>query len=437
MKESSGLLLVRNASCLLVVLVIPSFIASSHAARFHGLGDLPGGPFFSVARAVSADGSVVVGTSQSSNGFEAFRWTATKGMLGLGDLPGGGFQSEASGISSDGGVIVGSGRSAAGSEAFYWTESGGMIGVGDLPGGVFASYASAVSADGRVIAGYSSSTRSGASYAEAFRWTSTNGMTSLGDLPGGDPSSFAFAMSADGSVIVGASGSGNATGGSWEAFRWSAKTGMLPLGDFPGGATNSVAYGISPDGAVIVGRGHTGVEDPFRWTTESGFVHLGFLPCDTWSTAFAASANGAIVVGDPNQSRGDCAFIWDAQHGMRNLRAVLSNDYRLNPAGWQLSSARAITSDGQIIVGSGINPAGQTEAWIADLRPSRLEFTLTGANIVLSWKTNGPTFVLQQSSSLGSPNNWSSNSAPVFRVGDSFVVTNAPMPQRFFRLKTP
>ena len=50
------------------------------------LGELAGGEFRSSANAVSADGSVVVGYSNSAAGPEAFRWTQSDGMQGLGDL---------------------------------------------------------------------------------------------------------------------------------------------------------------------------------------------------------------------------------------------------------------------------------------------------------------------------------------------------------------
>jgi probable HAF family extracellular repeat protein len=53
------------------------------------LGDLAGGDCYSKARAVSADGTVVVGMGTSDSGSEAFLWTAGGGMVGLGDLPGG------------------------------------------------------------------------------------------------------------------------------------------------------------------------------------------------------------------------------------------------------------------------------------------------------------------------------------------------------------
>ena len=54
--------------------------------------------------AVSADGSAIVGASQSGNGREAFRWTPETGMVGLGDLPGGGFGSAA--LAADGRTIL-------------------------------------------------------------------------------------------------------------------------------------------------------------------------------------------------------------------------------------------------------------------------------------------------------------------------------------------
>jgi probable HAF family extracellular repeat protein len=42
-------------------------------------------------------------------------------MLGLGSFGAGGFSSEAFGVSADGSVVVGRSNSAHGSEAFVWT----------------------------------------------------------------------------------------------------------------------------------------------------------------------------------------------------------------------------------------------------------------------------------------------------------------------------
>lgn len=129
---------------------------------FLGLGDLSGGYFNSSAYGVSADGSVVVGLSNSANGDQAFRWTQSGGMVGLGDLPGGGFSSYAKGVSADGAVVVGDSWDASGREAFRWTQSGGMQSVADwlaaagvaVPVGWSLDYATGISADGSVIVGY-------------------------------------------------------------------------------------------------------------------------------------------------------------------------------------------------------------------------------------------------------------------------------------------
>src|SRR5256885_1705488 len=91
------------------------------AASFQGLGDLPGGTFESYAFRVSDDGKVVIGTSKSTSGYQAFRWTAATGMVGLGDLPGGSFYSEGFGVSADGSVVVGVSSGTAGDQAFRWT----------------------------------------------------------------------------------------------------------------------------------------------------------------------------------------------------------------------------------------------------------------------------------------------------------------------------
>ena len=104
----------------------------------------------------SADGSTVVGMARSSQSgmmMEAFVWSSQDGMLGLGDFPQNQFHSYATAVSADGSVVVGSGRSVHGVEAFRWTATSGMVGLGDLPGGQFWSGANDVSRDGNLIVG--------------------------------------------------------------------------------------------------------------------------------------------------------------------------------------------------------------------------------------------------------------------------------------------
>ncbi|NEQ62731.1 MAG: PEP-CTERM sorting domain-containing protein [Moorea sp. SIO4A1] len=96
-----------------------------------GLGDLAGGEILSNATSISNDGLVIVGASSSDNsvdsgGTEAFRWTAENGMVGLGDLAGGNFFSVALAVSGDGSIIVGQSESSRGEEPFIWDSLNGM-----------------------------------------------------------------------------------------------------------------------------------------------------------------------------------------------------------------------------------------------------------------------------------------------------------------------
>lgn len=358
--------------------------ASIHAASFSGLGDLTGGVFNSGAYAVSADGSVVVGASVSGSGSsEAFRWTLAGGMVGLGDLTGGSFSSQANGISNDGLTIAGTGVSTSGGEAFRWTSGTGMVGLGDLAGGSFQSAGHGISGDGATIVGFGVTTAGlGEIGQRAVRWLSGPPIT----LATFDYS-YATAVSGDGATIVGR----QATGAGAEAFRWTLAGGMVGLGSSPGGALSSYAsHAVSADGSVVVGQGFhiVGSEsEAFLWTSGTGLVGLGDLPGGIfYSYAWDVSDDGSFVVGTGRTAAGDEAFIWDSVHGIRNLRDVLISDYgATNLTGWTLSAARAISADGQTIVGDGINPSGQIEAWRVTgvPEPSSALLLLSGALLVL------------------------------------------------------
>ena len=84
--------------------------------------------FYSSARGVTSDGSVIVGTSTTDialTAFEAFRWTGGV-MTSLGDLPDGATDAWAFDVSDDGLIVVGRGSTAAGYEAFIWDADNGM-----------------------------------------------------------------------------------------------------------------------------------------------------------------------------------------------------------------------------------------------------------------------------------------------------------------------
>ncbi len=131
------------------------------------------------ALGMTPDGNTLVGfASGSPNGTQAAIWTSTGGFEFLGDLPGGAIQAQAEAVSADGTVVVGTGRSAAGDEAFRWTSTGGMVGLGDLAGGGFASLAYDVSADGNTVVGMATEATGNV----AFIWTPGGGMQRLLDV---------------------------------------------------------------------------------------------------------------------------------------------------------------------------------------------------------------------------------------------------------------
>lgn len=333
-----------------------SALPAAAQTSFTGIGDLPGGLTESSLEGVSDNGLVAVGTGNIAAGEVAVLWTASGGLVSLGVLPGG-TTSRAFGASADGSVIVGVSR-APFNRAFRWTQAGGMVDLG-LPVGRTQAQAFAVSNDGSVVVGGAADFGGNE---EAFRWTQAGGMVGLGDLPGGAFRAEATGVSADGSVVV---GRGTPASGQ-EAFRWTQAGGMIGLGDLPGGIFFSTAEGVSADGSVVVGRtsSASGFE-AFRWTQGSGMVGLGDLPGGSFdSLATAVSADGSVIVGSSDAGGIDGAFVWTQATGMQSLAAVLTSR-GVNLGAWFLDSPSGISADGSVIIGTGTNPAGANEGWIA------------------------------------------------------------------------
>ncbi len=332
---------------------------SSAQVIFEGIGDLDGGTFNSIAYGVSADGSVIVGVSNSSNGNEAFRWQ-NGSMVGLGDLPFGSFNSVAFGVSADGTTVVGRGASLFGSEGFRWTSGSGIFGMGDLGGGVFRSVATGISADSGVITGDGSPILASL---QAFQWTSSQGMVALGGLAGAlVPYSEGLAVSPDGRTIVGtAQGSDKQ-----QAFRWTAQSGMESLGNLPGGNYGyDYANAVSADGNVIVGNAASanGTGEAFRWTPQTGMVPLGDLQRGPFkSSGLGVSADGNTIVGYGTTLAGEEAMMWDLDNGMQSLRLILIR-YGVDMLKWTPRRATAISGDGSTIVGFTDDPNGKTQAF--------------------------------------------------------------------------
>ncbi len=150
------------AAALAVVAACAADAARAQQAFFMGLGDLPGGEFFSSAQDVSADGSVAVGVS----GGQAFRWTRETGMVALEGTTGAGGMR----VSGDGATVIGRLGSPADS-SFRWTQPTGTV---VLPAGI--TFARNVNGDGSVIVGQRESPFE---ILEAVQWKEGVGVTKL------------------------------------------------------------------------------------------------------------------------------------------------------------------------------------------------------------------------------------------------------------------
>jgi len=352
------------------------------AAYFMGLGDDSAGFGPECASAVSADGSTVVGMGRalvSRAPLEAYVWNADTGLTRLGVLPGKDV-SYATGVSADGSFVVGTSQNIATTNderrAFRWKRETGSIEVFNLILPFHESVANDISADGSTVVGWTGiGSQSSASNYQAYRWAENAGIKVLA---GGTPRSngtfgtIGNAVSADGSIIVGID---RVPFGAFSAVVWDE-------GEFrniaPPGPISSEAEAISPDGSVIVGSVSDiwGRPEASRWT-ENGVEKLGLLPGTYASIAMGASLGGSVIVGIAYSGirLETTVFVWDESSGMRNLKHVLQDDYGLDLTGWHLNGCgpfyggreTGVSADGLTIVGSGTNPSGNVEAWIAVL----------------------------------------------------------------------
>ena len=371
-------------------------------AQFVPLGFLDPDNFGPViAYGISANGGIVVGQSNSPTGLQAFRWTQASGIEGLGAFPnpGGLLGSGARACSADGSVIVGSSLlpnslNEDGSP-FRWTEKTGLVFLGSL-GGTSGGVARGVSSDGSVVAGYSSNVNFNL---EAFRWEN-NVMMGLGDLPGGVFNSQAAAVSGDGSVIVGLASTSASPYN--RSFMWTQAGGTVEI--VP---ASFRAIGMSRDGhfAVGINNGRAARLDlQSNDLTMIPHVAIAGLVNDT-DSAWGANADGSVVVGNHNLSQFNGffgrAFMWDQQHGTRIIRDVLINQYGLGQelAGWELNNATCVSDDGLTMAGYGFAPSGEQAAW-------RVKFSHPCAADISPAPGSGGDGVVNSADLLMIINNW-------------------------------
>jgi probable HAF family extracellular repeat protein len=337
----------RMSAATLSALSVLVLAGTAHSqATFQPLG-FPGGAASSSARSISGDGLTVVGSAGST----VWWW---REVTGAAVIPGSADPSKGVGISQNGSVIVYSKGLGSGSNR-YFPDTGT---IQPLPPGVGTSFPE-----------FGSVSPNGTTFGGAIAvlphdhhvglWSQATGYTSV--VPGVEDQGLVLAFSTDGSVAVGygyafASGTG-------PAFRWTSTSGYASIGYLspPTFGFRSAAYDVTPDGAKVVGFSDSATgRRAFVWTAATQMVDVGAASSAN-TAAYGISDDGSVIVG---QAAG-LAFVWTQDEGVRNLQAVLAAGGAPGLEAWTLTIARGISSDGSTVVGSGVDPQGTTQAFVA------------------------------------------------------------------------
>jgi len=309
------------------------------------------------ARAISGDGSTIVGTDTSTGGFRAFRRIGPSSYSMLA-LDANGTFSQAAAVSANGLVIVGNTDVNGMIHAAIWNNGS----LTTLPLGVYDEmHATAVSADGLTVAGYSVDNLA---RCDAFYRDSSNFVFSLA-TEFGSVHSRATGVSGNGSLIVGTiSDNFYGTPAARDGFIYQVGVGSTLIDP---SATGPAAFsariyaemtGISSDGSTSIGYAYsvpgvpTGDALGFRRASNGTITSLGTLG-GNWSIPNAISANGSVIVGQSDNGSSEEAFVY--QNGTMTGLGFLT--------GGTSSNATGVSADGSIIVGYGNVAGGDIHAF--------------------------------------------------------------------------
>jgi len=307
------------------------------------------------------------------------------------------------------GQVVGVADTATQSDAFLW-QSGTMTDLGTLGGN--ASNAQNINNLGQVV-GFSTNA---SSVSDAFLWTSSGGMTDIDSTFGFNAGTSVVYTITDAGRMV-----GFANGGPGQQPRYFDGTSYITIPNL-GGVNGHGARGVNDSGQVAgYSLNGSGLRNAFLWTSGTGTVDLGTLGGAT-SQANFINASG-LIVGNALTGTGQSHAFYDNNGasmvdmgtlGGANSQALKDNSagyivgnaqdaggnglaflytggvmYNLNALtdssgiGWTLQNAQGISDTGYI-VGVGLDPLGQTHAFLLTPIPEPSSiFTLIGGLTLL------------------------------------------------------
>jgi uncharacterized membrane protein len=297
-------------------------------------------------RAISADGTIVVGSSASAS---TFRWTRATGFVQLPTYMNAN-DCEIGGISGNGTYVFGDCMDQM--VAVRWMGTNAPASLG-LPGGFQYGSVTAASTDASVMTGFVGSPSNG-NYMGL--WRNGAGPTFLNG-PTGTNSPRGVAVSGDGSVIVGwayGNSSGNSVG-----FRWTQAGGAVAI-PFLSGDMYADAVDVSADGNKVVG---TSMSAPYLYDASTGVIAKVNYPGDTIGYARAISGDGTTVAGNTTSG------IWlSVNGGAPQLLGATLAALGVDLTGFSLTDIYDLSANGKVIIGNGFMQGGSAdESWIVVL----------------------------------------------------------------------
>jgi probable HAF family extracellular repeat protein len=317
---------------------------------FQGLGFGPAtGPGrTSRAVAISPDGNRIIGSTNLDNpnwpvnwSWVGFEWTPAGGMI----------VSPAIELLINAGV-TNSGDLAGRCIDFRATVETGFRRLGGVWADTGAWRSHAISPDSHWIVGFGYD-------GGAFRWSAASGYQLIGGMD-----SVASDITADGALVVGSYGGQHSQG-----FVWTEAGGFQSVGGLPGvPVPDSALVAVAGMGSMAVGSALNGSGNlqPVRWYPGRGLRLINNLAGFPAGRALDVSADGEVIVGTAtDQFTAQRAFLWDRVRGTRDLRSYLIQLGSTQVQGWTLQEAGAISADGRVIAGYGIDSDGFTQAFVA------------------------------------------------------------------------
>jgi uncharacterized membrane protein len=302
------------------------------------------------------------------------------------------------------GQIVGSCFDAAGNyQACIW-ENGAVRALPTLPGMSQTQAIDINDAGGAIGSGWVTVTSPDGSVTyrqDAVVWQGWN-VQAINPPSPEVQSMFAQAIDASGRVAV--TVDDESTGG-WMPGRWTP--------DFPNGVTGTVqlldvggsASDINDSGVVC---GDDAVSQAAIWDYSTATI-IGVLPGHSWALATSINGDGTAVgystfydyvTGEVRYA----AFVWTADHGMRDLNDLLSNSLG---GEWTLTNALTIANSGQILAMSDNVYVLLTPSTLPPPLPAPTGLSSQAGNsvVALSWSpvTVATAYNVKRSTTSGGP----------------------------------